>query len=348
MRDVDQDARVAATARLDRLTKPPGALGRLEELSVWAAGVQGRCPPSRFAAVHVVVVAGDHGIARNGTSAYPPEVTAQMVANIVAGGAAVNVLAREQGADVTVIDASVDSDYVGLAVPEEVAARRVRRSSGAIDREDALTPDEARAALELGDTVAGEREAAGADLVIVGDMGIGNTTPASALIAALTDGDPVVVTGRGTGIDDATWMRKVTAVRDALWRTRDDHTDAALALQRLGGADLAVMTGLLSGCARRGIPVLLDGVVVTAAALAAERIAPGSVAWWAAGHRSAEPAHAIALAELGLDPVLSLSMRLGEGSGALTALPVLQAAVALLADMATFDSAGVSGAVDVP
>ncbi len=347
MKDVDADARAAATERLDRLTKPQGALGRLEELAVWAAGVQGQCPPLPFDAVSVVVVAGDHGIARSGTSAYPPEVTAQMVANMITGGAAVNVLAHRCGAGVSVIDAAVDSDYAGLPVPPELPDRRIRRASGSIDHEDAMSEPELLAALELGDTLAEERREAGSDLVIVGDMGIGNTTPAAALIAGLTDRDPVAVTGRGTGIDDGTWMRKVTAVRDALWRTRDD-ADPDTLLRRAGGADLAVMCGLLLGCARRGLPVLLDGVVVTAAALVAERMEPGAVQWWAAGHRSAEPAHGIALSELGLTPVLTLSMRLGEGSGALTALPVVQSAIALLAEMATFDSAGVSQSVERP
>ncbi len=219
MKDVDADARAAATERLDRLTKPQGALGRLEELAVWAAGVQGQCPPLPFDAVSVVVVAGDHGIARSGTSAYPPEVTAQMVANMITGGAAVNVLAHRCRAGVSVIDAAVDSDYAGLPVPPELPDRRIRRASGSIDHEDAMSEPELLAALELGDTLAEERREAGSDLVIVGDMGIGNTTPAAALIAGLTDRDPVAVTGRGTGIDDGTWMRKVTAVRDALWRT---------------------------------------------------------------------------------------------------------------------------------
>lgn len=346
MKDIYADARTDAVQRLDRLTKPQGALGLLEDIAVWICGVQGVCPPKPFASPSVVVVAGDHGTARSGTSAYPPEVTAQMVANMIAGGAAVNVLAERCGADVVVVDAAVDSDYPGLPVPSGITERRIRRGSGPIDTEDALSEAEVRAALQLGDALAEERRSAGTDLVIVADMGIGNTTPASALIAALTDGDPVAVTGRGTGIDDATWMRKAAVIRDALWRTRADRDDPHALLRRLGGADLAVMCGLLLGCAERGIPVLLDGLVVTSAALVAERMQPGVVQWWAAGHRSAEPAHTLALASLGLDPVLSLSMRLGEGSGALTALPVVQSAAALLAGMATFDSAGVSGAVD--
>lgn len=337
-------ARTDATARLDRLTKPTGSLGRLEDIAVWAAGVQRRCPPEPFSQIHVVVVAGDHGVAREaGTSAYPVEVTAQMVANIVTGGAAVNVLARKIGATVQVIDASVSADYSGLSVPADMSQRRIRPGSGAIDREDAMTEEEADAGLALGQAISRECRTAGADLLVIGDMGIGNTTPAAALIAAATDGDPVKVSGRGTGIDDATWMRKTGAVRDALWRVRHDRDDPAALLRRIGGPDLAVMCGLLLGAAREQLPVVVDGVVVTSAALIAELLEPGCRDWWIAGHRSAEPAHTIALDQLRLAPVLDLGMRLGEGSGALTAIPVIQSAISLLAGMATFESAGVSG-----
>lgn len=339
----DDGIRADATARLDRLTKPRGSLGRLEEIAVWAAGVQHRCPPQPFSRIHVVVVAGDHGVARAaGTSAYPVEVTAQMVANIVTGGAAVNVLARQIGATVRVIDASVAADYSGLSVPSEMSQHRIRPGSGAIDREDAMTAQEAEAALALGQAIAHGCRTSGADLLVIGDMGIGNTTPAAALIAAVTDGDPVTVTGRGTGIDDATWMRKTAAVRDALWRVRRHRDDPRILLQRIGGPDLAVMCGLFLGAAREQLPVVIDGVAVTSAALIAELLDPGCRDWWIAGHRSAEPAHTIALDQLGMQPVLDLNMRLGEGSGALTAIPVIQSAISLVAGMATFDSAGVS------
>lgn len=340
-------ARAQAAEHLDRLTKPVGSLGRLEELAVWAAGVQGRCPPRRFSDIHVVVVAGDHGVAgAAGTSAYPTDVTAQMVANIAAGGAAVNVLSAGLGITPHVVDAGVAGDYAGLEVPAATAAHRVRAGSGAIDREDAMTPEEADAALELGRNLAAQVKADGGDLLVVGDLGIGNTTAAAALIAALTDTDPAAATGRGTGIDDATWMRKTAAVRDALWRARHERWDARALVQRIGGPDLAVMAGLLGGAAAQGLPVVLDGVVVTSAALVAEGITPGASRWWLAGHRSVEPAHSIALAELDLEPVLDLGMRLGEGTGALMAVPVLQSAIDLVAGMATFDSAGVSDRQD--
>jgi nicotinate-nucleotide--dimethylbenzimidazole phosphoribosyltransferase len=336
----DAEAAAAALARQATLTKPAGALGRLEELSIWVASCQGECPPRQFERARVVVFAGDHGVARGGVSAYPPEVTAQMVANIEAGGAAINVLADVVGASVRVVDIAVDSDALG--------DHKVRRSSGNIAVEDALTEDEAVAAVKAGMQLADDEVDSGADLLIAGDMGIGNTTPATVLIAALTNTEPVVAVGRGTGIDDAGWARKTAAVRDALYRAHRDRFDT-VALLRIGaGADLAAMAGFLAQAAIRRTPVLLDGVVVTAAALAAERFVPGARAWWQAGHRSTEPAHALALAQLELDPILDLKMRLGEGSGAAVALPVLRAAVATLAHMATFDSAQVAGRTDPP
>jgi nicotinate-nucleotide--dimethylbenzimidazole phosphoribosyltransferase len=351
----DMQHRTAAAAHLDRLTKPPGSLGRLEELVVWAAGVQSRTPPLPFAAVRLVIFAGDHGVARAArTSAYPPEVTAQMVANFVAGGAAANVLAERVGATVRVVDAGVDSDYDGLDVPESVRQHRVRRSSGSLDRQDALTAEQAGAAVALGARIADEEVDSGADLLIVGDMGIGNTTPAAVLIAAVTGADAVSVCGRGTGIDDPTWMRKAAAIRDGLWRVQDAGSDPLLLLQRVAGADLAAMVGFLVRAAERRTPVLLDGVVVTSAALVAAELAPGAPHWWQAGHLSVEPAHRLALDRLQLEPLLQLSMRLGEGSGALVALPVLQAALAAASEMATFAEAGVSesdassGGHDVP
>ncbi len=330
----------AARERQGTLTKPPGALGRLEELSVWVASCQNACPPTQFERARIVVFAGDHGVARSGVSAFPPEVTAQMVANFQAGGAAINVLAGIAGASVRVVDVAVDAD---APADGTVAAHKVRRGSGDISVEDALTPEEAAAAVAAGRAIADEEVDAGADLLIAGDMGIGNTTPATVLVSALTNNEPVAVVGRGTGIDDAGWIRKTAAVRDALYRAHAVRYEPVDLLRVAGGADLAAMAGFLAQAAVRRTPVLLDGVVVTAAALAAERMAPGARAWWQAGHRSTEPAHSLALAQLELDPVIDLGMRLGEGSGAAVALPVLRAAIATLAEMATFDGAGVSG-----
>ena len=336
----DGRAGAAARRRQDLLTKPAGALGRLEDLSVWVASCQGHCPPKQFERARVVVFAGDHGVARAGVSAYPPEVTAQMVATIEAGRAAINVLAEIAGATVRLIDMSVDCDEApsGAGTPH-----KVRRSSGNIAVEDGLTPDEAAAAVAAGRRVADEEVDAGADLLIAGDLGIGNTTVAATLVAALTDTEPVAAVGRGTGVDDAGWARKTAAVRDALYRSRGVRSDPMALLAACGGADLAAMAGFCAQAAVRRTPLLLDGLVVTAAALLAERMAPGARAWWRAGHRSTEPAHGLALGQLGLEPIVDLGMRLGEGTGAAVALPVLRAAVGTLASMATFDDAGVSG-----
>ncbi|KKE98551.1 nicotinate-nucleotide--dimethylbenzimidazole phosphoribosyltransferase [Mycolicibacterium obuense] len=336
----DPDAAAAARARQAQLTKPAGALGRLEDLSVWVSSCQGTCPPRQFERARVVVFAGDHGVTAAGVSAYPAEVTAAMMANFAAGGAAVNVLASLADAGVRVVDIAVDTEE---PLSPDIGAHKVRRSSGNIAVEDALGPDEVVAAVEAGRRIADEEVDAGADLLIAGDMGIGNTTPATTLVAALTGAEPVAVVGRGTGIDDEGWKRKTAAIRDALYRTKRLSADPIALLRICGGADLAAMTGFCAQAALRRTPVLLDGVVVTAAALAAERLAPGARLWWQAGHRSTEPAHGMALTELGLTPIIDLGMRLGEGSGALVALPVLRAAVATLTSMATFEEAGISG-----
>ena len=336
----DESSRGQARARQATLVKPPGALGRLEDLSVWLAGVQGRCPPRPMDRVRVVVFAGDHGIAREGTSAYAPEVTAQMVQTFVSGGAAVNVLAGLAGASVRVVDLAVDADLTDL--PGDVSRHKVRRGSGRIDVADALTRDEASAALRAGVAVADEEIDSGADLLVTGDMGIGNTTPAAVLVGLLTRKDASLVVGRGTGIDDATWMRKCAAVRDAMRRGRPVLGDQVELLATVTGADYAAMTGFLLQAAARRTPVLLDGVMSAACALVAQRAAFRAVDWWLAGHLSTEPAHAIALERLGMQPVLDLGLRLGEGTDALLAVPVLRAAGLALADMATFEEAGVS------
>ena len=334
----DADAAAAARARQDTLTKPRGALGRLEDLSVWVAACQGHCPPRQFERARVVVFAGDHGVARSGVSAYPPEVTAQMVANIDAGGATINVLAEIAGATVRIADLSVDADTLS----EQIGAHKVRRGSGDIAVQDALTDEETAAAIAAGRRIADEEVDGGADLLIAGDMGIGNTTAAAVLVAALTNAEPVVVVGTGTGIDDAGWARKTAAIRDALFRARTVLPDPVGLLRCCGGADLAAMAGFCAQAAVRRTPLLLDGMAVTAAALVAERLAPGARQWWQAGHRSTEPGHTLALGALQLDPILDLGMRLGEGSGAAVALPVLRAAVAALASTATFAEAGVA------
>jgi nicotinate-nucleotide--dimethylbenzimidazole phosphoribosyltransferase len=337
-------AAAAARARQDILAKPRGALGRLEDLSAWVASCQGHCPPTQFEHARVVVFAGDHGVARSGVSAYPPEVTAQMVANIDSGGASINALAAIAGATVRIADLSVDADPLS----EAIGAHKVRRGSGDIAVQDALTDEEATRAIAAGQRIADEEVDGGADLLIAGDMGIGNTTAAAVLVAALTSAEPVAVVGFGSGIDDAGWARKTAAIRDALFRAQAMLPDPVGLLRCAGGADLAAMAGFCAQAAVRRTPLLLDGMAVTAAALVAERLAPGARQWWQAGHRSTEPAHALALGALGLDPILDLGMRLGEGSGAAVALPVLRAAVAALSSTATFTEAGVSNTADTP
>ena len=265
-----------------------------------------------------------------------------MVANFDTGGAAINVLAEMAGAGVRVVDVAVDSDE---PLSPSIGAHKVRRGSGNIAVEDALSADEVDAAVEAGRSIADEEVDAGADLLIAGDMGIGNTTAATTLIAALTNSEPVAVVGRGTGIDDAGWARKTAAIRDALFRARTVRTDPVALLRVCGGADLAAMAGFLAQAAVRRTPVLLDGVVVTAAALIADRLAPGARQWWQAGHLSTEPAHALALQHLELEPIIDLGMRLGEGTGAAVALPVVRAAIATLASMATFEAAQVTNQV---
>ncbi|WP_380167908.1 nicotinate-nucleotide--dimethylbenzimidazole phosphoribosyltransferase [Jannaschia sp. R86511] len=330
----DADATATAAARLAALATPPGALGRVGALAVWWAGVRGQACPAPPSAVHLHVVAGDHGVTARGVSAFPAAVTPLMVGAFVDGGAAATVLARQQGVHVRTHDLAVDVDWPA-GTDARLTEHKVRRSSGSIDTEDALSTDELDAALAAGRRIADESVDAGADLLVVGDMGIGNTTPSAALVAAMLGLDPRAATGRGTGVDDSGLHRKADVVAAAVDRALTRYgTDPRALLGALGGADLACMAGIQLQAAARRTPVLLDGVVVTAAALVAERLAPGTAAWFAAGHRSAEPAHAPALAALGLEPLLDLGMRLGEGSGALLALPLLGAAATLLAETA--------------
>lgn len=338
----DSGAATAARIRQTTLTKPPGSLGRLEDLGNWISACQGTCPPRPITSPTVVVFAGDHGVAAPDTeggsvSAFPQVVTEQMVANFVAGGAAVNVLARRAGAAVRVEDIAVVTDTTPA-----VSRYKVCRGSNDLRVTDAITLSQARQAVAAGRAIADELVDSGVDLLIAGDMGIGNTTPAAILIGLLAHEEPVVVVGRGTGIDDAGWIRKTAAIRDGMWRGRHLVDDPLSLVAAVGGADFAAMAGFLAQAALRRTPVILDGVVITAAALVADELAPGAVDWWRAGHVSTEPAHGIALRRLGLTPLLDLDMRLGEASGALAALPLVTAATDILATMATFGEAGVS------
>ena len=335
----DLDAMAAARALHARLTKPAGSLGALEELSVRLAGVAGTCPPPLPAPAAVAVFAGDHGVHAQGVTPWPQEVTAQMVANFVAGGAVVNAFARQVGATVTVVD-------VGVAAPLEPAAglrdRKVRAGTRDFTVEPALTREEAAAAVGVGIATAHELLDAGAAVLLTGDMGIANTTASAALIAAFTGADAAAVTGRGTGVDDETWDRKVGVVSAGLARHAPDPADPLGVLAAFGGLEHAALAGyVLAGAARR-VPVVLDGVIAVSAALVAAALAPRSTTVMVAGHRSAEPGATVALAHLGLTPLVDLGLRLGEGTGALLALPIVAAAVRVLHEVATFDSAGVS------
>lgn len=323
-----------ARERVADLAKPTGALGRLEDLAVWWSACAGVCPAPPPARVRAVVLAGDHGVTAGGSgvSAYPREVTAAMVGAFVTGVAGVSVLARQHDVSVRVLDLGVDADLTGL--PAAVGAYKVRRSSGAIDREDALSPVETERALAAGAAIAAEEIAAGADLLILGDMGIGNTTPAAALIAATFAVPAAEVTGRGTGIGDDALTAKTVLIQRALDRAGGRTADPVTRLTALGSADLAAGVGFLVAAAGAGVPVLLDGVVALAEASVSEDLAPGCVAWWAAGHRSTEPAQQLAVDKLGLVPLLDLGLRLGEGSGAVAAVPLVRSAALLLSDMA--------------
>lgn len=329
------DAATAAAARAhqDTLTKPRGGLGRLEDLSIWIASCQGHYPPRQFERARVIVFAGDHCAVRSGVSAYPPEVT-----NIDRGEATINALADIAGATVRVADLAVDTD----ALSEQIGAHKVRHGSGNINNQDALTHEETDRAIAVGQQIADEEINAGADLLIVGDLGIANTIAAAVLVAAITNAEPVEMVGLGIGIDDtddANWVRKTVAIRDALFRVGPVLSDPVGLLCYCGSADLAAMAGFCAQAAVRRTPLLLDGMAVAAAALVAERLAPGARLWWQAGHRSTEPGHGLALATLGLDPIVDLRLRLGEGTGATVALPLLRAAVATLSSIATLWSA---------
>lgn len=326
------DVAARAQERLAGLATPAGALGRIGELGAWVAAVQGELPPRPLTDVRLVVLAGDHGVAAHGVSAYPAAVTEAMVRTIVAGRAGVSALAREHGVAVTVLDIAVDADLSDL--PAEVGARKVRRGSGPIHLTDALTRAEAERSLTLGAEVARELADDGAQLLMTGDLGIGNTTPAAALVAAVLGLPADEVTGRGTGIDDDGWTRKRDVVAAALARTTARTADPVELLAALGSADLAATVGFLVEASTIGVPVVLDGLMSVACAVVAESMAPGAAAWWVAGHRSTEPAQTQALKSLGLEPLLDVGMRLGEGSGAVAALPMLRSGIAVLRDVA--------------
>ena len=339
IRPVDALSQRAAEAELDRKTKPRGSLGELETLAARISAIRATPQPGPLDAA-ITVVAADHGVAAEGVSAYPAEVTGQMLANFAAGGAAINVLAREVGARLVVVDAGVRSPF------EHPAVRPLRLGAGTANLAEgpAMERPRAVAGLVAGIELAAELAAGGIGIVALGDMGIGNTTAASALSACLLPAAPEAVVGRGTGIDGAALERKVDVVRRALAVNRPGSGDPVGALAAVGGFELAVLAGVCVGAAGENLVVLLDGFPTGAAALVAARLSPLAVDRMVASHRSTEPGHELLLAELGLGPLLDLGLRLGEGSGAALALPLLSAAAAVLSGMATFEAAGVTDA----
>ncbi|HEX6500078.1 MAG TPA: nicotinate-nucleotide--dimethylbenzimidazole phosphoribosyltransferase [Micromonosporaceae bacterium] len=339
VRPPDASAMAATRALHARLTKPAGSLGALEDLSVRLAGLAGACPPPMPQPAAVAIFAGDHGVHAQGVTPWPQEVTAQMVGNFLAGGAVVNAFARQVGATVVVVDVGVAAP---LAPAPGLISANIRRGTRDLTVGPALTRDEVVAAVEVGIDVAGRLVADGARALVTGDMGIANTTPAAALVAAFTGSDAATVTGRGTGIPDAVHAHKVEVVATALARHAVDPSDPIGVLAAVGGLEHAALAGFVLGGAAHRVPVIIDGVIAASAALAATALAPDAVAACVAGHRSAEPGATVALRHLGLEPLVDLGLRLGEGTGALLALPTVASAVRVLHEVATFDSAGVT------
>jgi nicotinate-nucleotide--dimethylbenzimidazole phosphoribosyltransferase len=338
---IDPISMAEAREHHGRLTKPAGSLGELESLGCRLAGIAGTSPPPVPEPATVAVFAGDHGVVASGVTPWPSEVTAQMVANFCGGGAAISAIARQVGAEVIVVDVGVATE---LSPAPNLLRRKVRAGTANLHHEAAMSRADAQAALDVGAEVAREVVASGARCLITGDMGIGNTTPSAALIAYFTGLPTAEVVGRGTGIDDAMLAHKASVIDDALRRTAAAVApdDPLGALASLGGLEIAALAGYIVGGAAAGVPVIVDGVIAAAALLTAAALCPASLDYCIAGHRSAEPGARAALAHLGLRPLLDLDLRLGEGTGACLALPLVQASARVLTDMATFDQAGVT------
>ncbi len=333
------EAMAAARERQSMLTKPPGSMGALEELGTRLCGMYGECPPPLPEPVAVAVFAGDHGVCAQGVSLYPQEVTVQMVGNFLAGGGVVNAFGRQVGAEVTVVDVGI----AGVLAPASgLMLRKVAAGTADMTKGPAMTAGQVEEAIEVGIDVAKDLVAQGNRLLAIGDMGIANTTASAALVSVFTGLDVAAVTGRGTGIDDVMMERKVSAIQTAISVNAASPEDPIAALAGVGGLEHAGMVGFLLGAAALQTPVILDGVIACSAALVAKAIAPVAVDYWVAGHRSVEPGGSAALLHLDLVPLVDLGLRLGEGSGALLAVPFVQSAARILREVATFDSAGVS------
>ena len=330
-----------AQARLDQLTKPLGSLGRLETLAAQIVGITRQMAP-RLTNKVIITMAADHGVAHEGVSAYPQAVTKQMVANFLRGGAGINVLARHVGARVVVVDMGVAAD---VEPHPDLVSRKIAYGTKNFTQGPAMTPEQARAALHAGLELVEQEVARGADIIGTGDMGIGNTTASSAITAAMTGVPVAQVTGRGTGIDDAAHARKIEVIQRALAVNRPDPADPLDVLAKVGGLELAGLVGVMLGGARARRPVVVDGFISGAAALIAVGLAPHVNAYLIASHVSQEVGHRVVLEHLGLDPLLNLQLRLGEGTGAALAMSLVEAACKVLNEMATFEEAQVSGKI---
>ena len=337
---VSSEWRERAVSRLNSLTKPLGSLGRLEEIAARLVAIREEERP-RFTKKAIFTLAADHGVTDEGVSAYPKAVTQQMVLNFLTGGAAINVLARHGGIDVVVVDIGVDGD---LGEHAGLVAAKVRRGTSNMAQGAAMNEAELHAALDVGTELAAWAETQGHTLIGTGEMGIGNTTAASALTSVLTGRPVAQVTGRGTGLDEPGLKRKIAVIERALAVNRPDPSQPLDALQKVGGLEIAGLTGLIVGAAARRIPVVVDGFISTAAAAIACALEPKVRHFLFAGHRSSEPGHAALLEFIGETPLLDLQMRLGEGTGAALAMSVIEAAAKIYDEMATFTSAGVSEA----
>ena len=335
---LDEAAMTAAKARQDQLTKPQGSLGRLEDLSVQLAGIFGEATPA-IRRKTVILAAGDHGVVAEGVSAYPQDVTPAMVMNFLGGGAAISVLAKHAGAEIIVIDAGVAGD---LPSHPHLRALKIGRGTDNIAVGPAMTREQAIQCLEYGIETAREQIEAGTDLLACGDMGIGNTTPSSAITSVITGAGTDVTTGRGTGLDDAGLAHKASVVQRAIGVNRPNPKDGLDVLMKVGGFEIGVLAGVFLGAAAGHRPVIVDGFISGAAALLAHSIAPIAGHRFIASHQSVEPGHRLALSSMGLNPLLDMKMRLGEGTGATLAMHLVEAAAKCLSGMATFAEAGVS------
>jgi len=335
----DETLRAKVARRLDAKTKPPRSLGRLEDLAATVAAIQRTEQPS-VRKKAIVVMAGDHGVAASGVSAYPQEVTVQMLANFAAGGAAICVLARQAGAEVVIVDMGCATAWKGHPA---VLDRRIAKGTRDFTKGPAMTREEAQKAVDVGIAIATELADREVSLLGLGEMGIGNTTAASAMAAAFLGLAPEEVTGRGTGVDDSGYRRKLEGIRRALEVNRPDPADGLDVLAKVGGFEIAGLAGVAIGAAARRVPVVTDGLIATAAALAATRLVPAVRGYLIPSHGSVEIGHRRLLEAMNLKPLLDLEMRLGEGTGAALAMHLVDASIRILDEMATFESAGVSG-----